>query len=101
MNTELFQQARAKYAEKDFAGALALYDQCLQDGDNPLAPGETGLLHHQRGNCFIKLKDAASAVAAYSAAADDADYQACGTVNYNLGMAYVALRDFNKAIECF
>lgn len=101
MNTELFQQARAKYAEKDFAGALALYDQCLQDGDNPLAPGETGLLQHQRGNCFIKLKDAASAVAAYSAAADDADYQACGTVNYNLGMAYVALRDFNKAIECF
>lgn len=101
MNTELFQQARAKYAEKDFAGALALFDQCLQDEEHVLAPGETGQLQHQRGNCFIKLKDAASAVAAYSAAAEDSAYQACGTVNYNLGMAYVALRDFERAIECF
>ncbi|MDO4501648.1 MAG: tetratricopeptide repeat protein [Coriobacteriia bacterium] len=98
MNNELFQQARAQYAAKDFAGALSLFDQCLQ---GPLAPGETGQIQHQRGNCLIKLKDAASAVAAYSAAAEDSAYQAVGTVNYNLGMAYVALRDFDQAIECF
>lgn len=100
MNNQLFQEARAKYATQDFAGALELFTQCLQESDE-LAPGEAGQIQHQRGNCFIKLKDAASAVEAYSAAIQDADYPSGGNVSYNLGMAYVAQRDFANAVEAF
>ena len=49
MNNDLFQQARAAYARKDFQGALAAYTQCLQDAGSSLAPGEVGLLYHQIG----------------------------------------------------
>ena len=52
MNNQLFQQARAAYAQKDFQGALEAYQQCLQDEASPLAPGETGKLYHQMGNCL-------------------------------------------------
>ena len=57
MNNDLFQQARAAYARKDFQGALAAYTQCLQDAGSSLAPGEVGLLYHQIGNCLVKLKN--------------------------------------------
>ena len=49
MNNDLFQQARAAYARKDFQGALAAYTQCLQDAGSSLAPGEVGLLGQQFG----------------------------------------------------
>ena len=91
MNNDLFQQARAAYAAKDYAGALQAFTQCLQDGSHPLAPGEMGLLYHQIGNCLVKLKDCNEAIHAYTQATADAAYDACGAVNYNLGMAYAAL----------
>ena len=86
MNNDLFQQARAAYARKDFQGALAAYTQCLQDAGSSLAPGEVGLLYHQIGNCLVKLKSPNEAIHAYTQATADAAYDACGAVNYNLGM---------------
>ena len=101
MNNELFQQARAAYARRDYQEALAAYTQCLQDASRPLAPGETGLLYHQIGNCLVKLKDPSEAIHAYTQATADAAYDACGTVNYNLGMAYASLHDYEDAVKHF
>lgn len=101
MNNELFQQAKTASAEKDYETALTLYTNCLQDAENPLAPGEAGMIYHQIGNCLTKLKNHEGAVAAYQQAANDTAYDACGTVNYNLGMSYAALRDYDSAIKHF
>ncbi|WP_080798202.1 tetratricopeptide repeat protein [Arabiibacter massiliensis] len=101
MNNELFQQARAAYARRDFQGALSAYTQCLQDASRPLAPGEMGLLYHQIGNCLVKLKDPGEAIHAYTQATVDASYDACGAVNYNLGMAYASLHDYEDAVKHF
>ncbi|HIW77278.1 MULTISPECIES: tetratricopeptide repeat protein [Gordonibacter] len=101
MNNDLFQQARAAYAAKDYEGALAAFTRCLQDGSHPLAPGEMGLLYHQIGNCLVKLKDCNEAIQAYTQATADAAYDACGAVNYNLGMAYAALHDYEDAVKHF
>ena len=88
MNNELFQQAKAAYAQRDYEAALNAYTECLQDASDQLAPGEVGLLYHQIGNCLIKLKNPTEAIEAYAQATADAAYDACGAVNYNLGMAY-------------
>lgn len=101
MNNDLFQQARAAYARKDFQGALAAYTQCLQDAGSSLAPGEAGLLYHQIGNCLVKLKNPNEAIHAYTQATADAAYDACGAVNYNLGMAYASLHDYEDAVKHF
>ena len=101
MNNEVFQQARAAYARKDFQGALAAYTQCLQDAGSSLAPGEMGLLYHQIGNCLVKLKNPNEAIQAYTQATADAAYDACGAVNYNLGMAYASLHDYEDAVKHF
>ncbi len=101
MNNDLFQQARAAYAAKDYQGALGAFTHCLQDGSHPLAPGEMGLIYHQIGNCLIKLKDCNEAIQAYTQATADASYDACGAVNYNLGMAYAALHDYEDAVKHF
>ena len=101
MNNELFQQARRAYAGKDYQTALGLFTRCLQEAGSTLAPGETGLLYHQIGNCLIKLKDSNEAIHAYTQATADAAYDACGAVNYNLGMAYAALRDYEDAVKHF
>ena len=57
MNYELFNKAQSLYDAKDFQGALMAFTQCLQDEAMPPAPGETGRLYHQIGNCLIKLRD--------------------------------------------
>ena len=66
MNNQLFQQARSAYAQKDYQGALEAYQQCLQDAANPVAPGEAGQLHHQIGNCLVKLKVPNEAIQSYT-----------------------------------
>ncbi len=101
MNNDLFNQARSLYQARDYQGALGLFTQCLQDGSCPLGPGEMGLLYHQIGNCLIKLKNAGEAIQAYTQATVDAAYDACGSVNYNLGMAYAALHDYENAVRHF
>lgn len=101
MNNELFQQARAAYARKDFQGALGAFTQCLQDASAPLGPGEVGRLYHQIGNCLIRLKNTQEAIKAYAQAAADSAYDATGAVNYNLGMAYASLHDYDNAVKCF
>ena len=101
MNNQLFQQARAAYAQKDFQGALEAYQQCLQDEASPLAPGETGKLYHQMGNCLVKLKQPNEAIQAYGQAVADEAYDARGGVHYNLGMAYAALHDYEDAVANF
>ena len=100
MNNELFNRARALYQARDYQGALSAFSQCLQDGAR-LAPGEMGLRYHQIGNCLIKLKDPGEAIHAYTQATADASYDACGSVNYNLGMAYAALHDYENAVRHF
>lgn len=100
MNNELFNQARALYQARDYEGALAAFTHCLQDGAG-LAPGEMGLLYHQIGNCLIKLKNPGEAIHAYTQATADAAYDVRGSVNYNLGMAYAALHDYENAVRHF
>ena len=86
MNNQLFQQARAAYAQKDFQGALEVYQQCLQDEASPLAPGEMGQLYHQMGNCLVKLKQPNESIQAYGQAVADEAYDA-----WKLGAAVVHL----------
>lgn len=101
MNNEIFQQARAAYASRNYEAALGAYTQCLQDVSHPLAPGEMGLLYHQIGNCLVKLDDYNEAIHAYTQATADSTYDAVGAVNYNLGMAYAALHDYEDAVRHF
>ncbi|MBR2803582.1 MAG: tetratricopeptide repeat protein [Eggerthellaceae bacterium] len=101
MNNELFQQAKTAANSRDYNRALELYNMCLQDEANPLAPGEAGLIYHQIGNCLTKLKSYYEAIQAYSKSTEDGAYDAVGVVNCNLGMAYAALRDWPNAIKHF
>lgn len=101
MNNELFQQAKAAAAARDYNAAYDLYMRCLQDPEMPPEPGEEGLIYHQLGNCLTKLKSYYEAIEAYTKAAADTAYDAVGTVNCNLGMAYAALRDWGNAVKHF
>lgn len=101
MNNDLFQRAKAAVEAKDYHSALGLYTACLQDSSEPLGPGEAGLLYHRIGNCLTKLKNYEEAIQAYQQAAGDTAYDACGAVNYNMGMAYAALHDFDDAVKHF
>lgn len=101
MNSELFQRARSAYVAKDYETALAQFTDCLQDTSSPLAPGETGLLYHQIGNCLVKLNDPNEAIHAYSQAGIDSAYDALGSVNYNLGMVYASAKDYEDAVRYF
>ncbi len=101
MNNELFQQAKDAAASSDYNRALDLYNACLNDEANPPAPGESGLIYHQIGNCLTKLKSFYEAIQAYSKSTEDAAYDAVGTVNCNMGMAYAALRDWANAVKHF
>ena len=101
MNNEIFQQARAAYASRNYEAALGAYTQCLQDVSHPLAPGEMGLLYHQIGNCLVKLKNPREAIQAYSQATADTAYRALATVECNLGMAYASLHDYEDAVKHF
>lgn len=101
MNNELFQQARMANAAKDYRTALDLFTQCIQDASSPLAPGESGLLYHQIGNCLVRLKDPNEAIHAYTQATVDTAYVALGAVYYNLGMAYASLHDYEDAVTNF
>ena len=101
MNDELFRQAQLSYVHRDYDGALAAFTDCLQDSSCPFAPGEVGLLYHQIGNCLVKLGNPLEAINAYSQATADTAYDACGAVNYNLGMAYASLYDYEDAVKHF
>lgn len=101
MNNELFQKARSAYVTKDYESALAQFTDCLQDADNPLEPGEMGLLYHQIGNCLVKLHDPEEAIRAYTQAGFDRDYESIGAVNYNLGMVYASQHDYEDAVDYF
>ena len=101
MNNELFQQAKSLAAAGDFNAAAELYRQCLDDIEQAPAVGEIGLLYHQMGNCYTKMKSYDAAIEAYTQATGDAAYDACGSVNYNLGMAYAAMRDWTNAVKHF
>ena len=98
MNTQLFSQAKEAAAAKDFASALRLYTDCLQDPENPPFAGEIGQIYHQIGNCLVRLRNYAEATNAYTQALSDTMYDNGGTLHYNLGQAYAALRDYDNAI---
>ena len=101
MNNELFQQAKTAAARGDYNSALDMYSQCLQDMENPPQMGEIGLIHHQIGNCLMRLNSYYEAIEAYTQAAADSSYDAVGTVNCNMGMSYAALRDWANAVKHF
>ena len=101
MNNELFQQAKSAAATRDYNRAHDLFMQCLNDAENPPAPGEVGLIYHQVGNCLTRLRSYYEAIEAYTKSVADNDYDAVGTVNCNLGMAYAALRDWQNAVKHF
>ena len=62
--------------------------------DGPSVPPDRQLPHQV-------LKDPGEAIHAYTQATADASYDACGSVNYNLGMAYAALHDYENAVRHF
>ena len=99
MNTQVFNQAKTAYQAGEYTEALQLLTACLEDADIPPQPGEVGLLYHQIGNCLVKLGNHNEAIQAYTQATADGSYGACGSVNYNLGMAYAALGDYEDAIR--
>ena len=101
MNNDLFNQARGLYQAGDYQGALGLFTQCVQGGAAALGAGEVGMLYHQIGNCLIKLNNPGEAIHAYTQATADNAYDACGSLNCNLGMAYAALHDYNNAVRHF
>ena len=101
MNNEVFAQAQAAYAEKDYARAQELFIRCLQDASNPLLEGEAGLLYHQIGNCLIKQKNVETALQAYNQATLDTSYDAYGSLHYNIGMAYSSLHGYEDAVSHF
>lgn len=101
MNRSKFEQAQSAYASQDFARALDLYNEVVNDHNFPFDPGEKGLLYHQIGNCLVKLSNYGDAIAAYANAANDSAYVSIGTVYYNLGMAYAFMNDFGNAINNF
>lgn len=101
MNNSLFGQAQDAYEAGNFSGALDLFDAVLADNSFPLEPGEMGLLYHQIGNCFVKLKCYDDAISAYVSATTDNTYNSTGTVYYNLGMAYSYKNDFSNAVSNF
>ncbi len=98
MNNQLFNQAKEAASARDYASALNLYTQCLQDLENVPAAGEVGRIYHQIGNCLVRLRNYSEATNAYSQALSDQMYDATGTLHYNLGQAYAALRDYDNAI---
>ncbi len=100
MNKDLFHQANAMVAAKDYETALRLYSACMSDEEG-LEPGEQGLLYHRMGNCYTKMKRYAEAIETYGKATADSGYDACGAVNYNVGMAYAALHDYAEAVKHF
>lgn len=100
MNRELFDRAYGLYAQKDYQGALLAFTECFENSPE-LAPGESGLLYHQIGNCLVKLKNPTEAIHAYTQATADEAYGNVGTVQCNLGMAYASLRDYDNAVRCF
>ena len=101
MNNELFQQAKVALNMRDYNRAYDLFSQCLNDAENPPVPGEIGLIYHQMGNCLTKLKSYYEAIEAYTNSVGDSAYDAVGTVNCNLGMAYAASRDWINAVKHF
>jgi len=101
MNNELFQQAKQAFAYREYDEALHLYRAVLGEANGELEPGEKGLVYHQIGNCLTKLKRYEDAIEAYTQAAADSAYDACGTVNANMGMAYAALHDWDGAVKHF
>ena len=101
MNNEIFQQAKQAFAAHEYAEALRLFSFVLENQGEPLPPGELGLVYHQVGNCLTKQKRYEEAIEAYSRAAADTAYDACGTVNANMGMAYAALREWDGAVKHF
>ena len=66
-------------------------------------------LHPARWGCCTTRSATASsssrtrneAIHAYTQATADAAYDACGAVNYNLGMAYASLHDYEDAVKHF
>ena len=101
MNNELFQQAKTASMALDYNRALDLYTRCLQDEEMPPLPGEVGLIYHQIGNCLVKLESYYEAVEAYTRSVADSSYDAVGTVNCNMGMAYAVLHDWPNAVKHF
>ena len=101
MNNELFQQAKVAFSVRDYNRAHDLFSQCLSDTEFPPEPGEIGLIYHQMGNCLTKLHSYYEAIEAYTRSVADSNYDAVGTVNCNLGMAYAASRDWANAVKHF
>lgn len=101
MNNDTFKAAQEAYKEGDFPRALQTFTQCLQDTEQPCAPGEIGLLYHRIGNCLVKLGDYNEAIRAFAQASADSEYSEVGAVNCNMGTAYAVLQDYENAVKYF
>lgn len=101
MNETTFSRAKGLYKAGDYRGALRKFTECLRDTENPLQTGESGQLYHEIGNCLMKMKNPAEAIRAYETANQDPDYSAGPSLDTNLGKAYSAIKDYDKATEHF
>lgn len=88
------QRAGVLYARKDYAGALALFQQLLEKN-----PSQAKELENNIGLCYVKLDDYASAERYYRSAVErDAGYD---KAHYNLGVLYEKTGDTARARACF
>jgi tetratricopeptide (TPR) repeat protein len=101
MENDYVAQAKAAYKSGDFQSAINLYNQCLQDDAVVKNPGDVGFLYHQMGNCLLQMRNYEGALEAYTQAAADSNYDACGAVNSNMGKVYASMHDYENAVAHF
>lgn len=95
MNTQYLDQARSAYRAGDFSAAAQMFAAAKE-------PSEiAGEVDHLRGNSLMKLGLWADAASAYEAALSDAAYGKRGALHTNLGKAYAAAGDTERAVESF
>ena len=97
MTSDAYQAAIAKASEKDYEGAIALFNQILQD--QPELAGA----HYQRGLAHFKLGDFQAAIADYTSTlhleSDDAKvYFARGLAHFSAHQPDRAISDAKQAI---
>ncbi len=100
-NPEVFNAAKAAYAQGDYQEALRGYYRCLKEQMNTFAPGEAGLVMHMIGNCLIKMRFYDEAVEAYRKALIDEAYTNISAIRANSGMALLSSGHYEGAIEQF
>lgn len=95
----LFTLGMARYAAEDWDGAIALFNDALEQPKSPVASLDVSNTHYFKGNAYSHKEDYENAITAYDAAlAIEPDY-----INalYNQGLALLSLKRDDEAIAAY